>query len=126
MAKANENSRNNNGTGSTIYVERETFEKDGKSYFSYFIKGMVRGKEVRVQVMPHDIGGYAVLDIVFGGADKAELFLTPYEIRDEKTKRTVKGNTYGVRSYDEDGRVYECPIKPFRSSDKTLLQMLLR
>ena len=31
-----------------IFVERDTFEKDGKTYFSYFIKGEVRGKEVRV------------------------------------------------------------------------------
>ncbi len=110
----------------TVYVERETFEHNDKSYFGYFIKGIVRGKEIKVQVMPHDNGGYVVLDIVFNGANKAELFLTPYEIKDEKTKRVVKGNTYGVRSYDEDGQVYECPIKPYRNSDKTLLQMLLR
>ena len=116
---------NNNQSG-VIFVERETFEKNGKTYFTYFIKGMIRDREVKVQVMPHDNGGYTVLDIVFNGANKAELFLTPYEIRDEKTKRVTKGNTYGVRSYDEDGQVYECPIKPYRSSDKSLLQMLLR
>ncbi len=110
----------------TIFVERETFERDGKTYYSYFIKGMVRGREVRVQVSPPDNGGYAVLDIVFGGAEKAELFLTPYEIKDEKTHRVISGNTYGVRTVDEDGEVWECPIKPYRSSDKTLLQMLLR
>ena len=49
-----------------IMVERETFEKDGKTYFSYFIKGKIRGKEVRVAVVPPDKGGYSVLDIVFG------------------------------------------------------------
>ena len=48
-----------------IMVERETFEKDGKTYFSYFIKGKIRGKEVRVAVVPPDKGGYSVLDIVF-------------------------------------------------------------
>ena len=36
-----------------IFVEREVFEKDGKSYFSYFIRGNVRGKDVRVAVIPH-------------------------------------------------------------------------
>lgn len=116
----------NNEQKSTVYVERETFEHNDKSYFAYYIKGVIRGKEIKVQVMPHDNGGFAILDIVFNGADKAELFLTPYEIRDEKTKRVVKGNTYGVRSYDENGEVYECPIRPYRSSDKTALQMLLR
>ncbi len=108
-----------------IFVERETYEKEDKTYFSYFIKGKVRGKDVKATVVPHDVGGYAVLDIVFGEAMEAELLLKPYEIKDEKTKKTVKGNTYAVRSVDENGEIYECPVKPFRSSDKTILNMLL-
>ena len=108
-----------------IFVERETYEKEDKTYFSYFIKGKVRGKDVKATVVPHDAGGYAVLDIVFGEAMEAELVLKPYEIKDEKTKKTVKGNTYAVRSVDENGEIYECPVKPFRSSDKTILNMLL-
>lgn len=108
-----------------IFVEREVYEKDGKEYFSYFIKGVVRGKEVRVLITPPDKGGYTVLDIVFGNEMAAELTLTPYEIKDEKGK-VMKGNTYGVRSVDEDGQVYECKIKPFRDSDKALLNMLVR
>ena len=35
-----------------IMVERETFEKNGKSYYSYFIKGNIRGKDVRVLITP--------------------------------------------------------------------------
>lgn len=112
-----------------IFVERETFESKGKTYFGYYIKGTVRGREVKVGIAPPDKdtdkGGYTVLDIVFGNADKAELVLVPYEIRDEKTKKVVKGNSYVVRSVDEDGRVYECPVKPARTSDKSLLNMLL-
>ena len=108
-----------------IFVEREVYEKDDKEYFSYFIKGNVRGKDVRVLITPPDKGGYTVLDIVFGKEMAAELTLTPYEIKDEKGK-VLKGNTYGVRSVDEDGLVYECKIKPFRDSDKALLNMMLR
>ncbi len=108
-----------------IFVERETYEKGDKIYFSYFIKGKIRGKDVKATVVPHDVGGYAVLDIVFGEAMEAELVLKPYEIKDEKTKKTVNGNTYAVRSVDENGEIYECPVKPFRSSDKTILNMLL-
>ena len=112
-----------------IFVERETFESKGKTYFGYYIKGTVRGRDVKVGIAPPDKdtdkGGYAVLDIVFGNADKAELVLVPYEIRDEKTKNVVKGNSYVVRSVDDDGRVYECPVKPARTSDKSLLNMLL-
>lgn len=108
-----------------ILVERETYEKDGKKFFSYFIKGNVRGKDIRVLIVPPDYGGYAVLDIVFGEAMSAQLMLVPYEIRDEKTGKVSKGNSYAVHSEDEDGTVYECKVKPMRVSDKTLLNMLL-
>ena len=109
-----------------IFVEREIFEKDGKSYFSYFIRGNVRGKDVRVAIIPPDKGGYTVLDIVFGGAMAAELVVKPFEIKDDATGKVISGNTFAVKSYDEDGVEYECAIKPFRASDKALLNMLLK
>ena len=109
-----------------IIVERETFERKGKTYYTYFIKGQVRGKDVRVAVIPPDKGGYAVLDIVFGDAMEAELVAKPFEIKDDKTGNVFAGNTYAVQTVGEDGEIYECAIKPYRSSDKTLLNMLLR
>lgn len=109
-----------------IKVERETFEKEGKNYFSYFIKGNIRGKDVRILITPPDKGGFAVLDIVFGNEMQADLVVTPFEIKDDATGNVIKGNTYAVRSVDENGEIYECAIKPFRSSDKSLLNMLLR
>lgn len=109
-----------------ILVERETYEKNGKSYFSYFVKGYVRGKEVKAGVVPPDVGGYTVLDIVFADAMAAELVLKPYEMKDEATGNIIKGNTYYVRSVDEDGLIYECQVKPARKSDKALMDMLLR
>ncbi len=110
----------------TIYVEREQITKNDKTFFTYFIKGSIRGKDVKVAIVPPDFGGYTVLDIVYNGAMQAELVLKPYEIKDDKTGKVVKGNSYGVISTDDDGTVYECPVKPFRSSDKALMNMLLR
>lgn len=107
-----------------IKVERETFESNGKEYFSYFIKGNVRGRDIKAGVIPPDKGGYTVLDIVFDGQMEAKLIVTPFEIKDVKGK-TIKGNTYSVRSYDEDGTVYECPIKPARTSDKSFLSVII-
>ncbi len=109
-----------------ILVERETYEKNGKTFFTYFVKGTLRGKEIKASVMPMDIGGYAVLDIVFNGENKANLVIKPFELKDEKTGATIKGNSFAVCSFDEDGREYECPVKPFRPSDKSLLNMLLK
>ena len=108
-----------------IFVEREVYVKDGKEYFSYFIKGEIRGKEVRVLITPPDKGGYTVLDIVFGDAMQAELKITPFEIKGENGN-VISGNTYAVFTKDENGEVYECSVKPYRNSDKALLNMLAR
>lgn len=108
-----------------IFVERETFEKNGKAYFSYFIKGKIRGKEVKIAIVPPDRGGYTVLDIVFGEKMAAELVIKPFEIKDDATGKVISGNTYAVISADENGEIYECAVKPFRSSDKSLLNMLV-
>ena len=109
-----------------IFVEREVFEKDGKSYFSYFIRGNVRGKDVRVAIIPPDKGGYTVLDIVFGNAMACELAVKPFEIKDDATGKVISGNTFAVVSYDENGETYECAIKPYRASDKAILNMLVK
>ena len=108
-----------------IKVEREPFEKNGKTYFGYFVSGEIRGRKIKAGVKPPDVGGYRVLDVVYGNEMEAELILTPYEIKDD-TGRTITGNTYAVRTVDEDGVVYECKVKPARESDKNMLQMLLR
>ncbi len=107
-----------------IVVERETFKLKDKEYFSYFVKGTVRGREVKAGVKPPDNGGYVVLDIVFDNAMSAELTVKPFEIKDDNGN-VIKGNTYSVKSVDENGKVYECTVKPARASDKTLLTMLL-
>ena len=60
-----------------IKVERETYTKDDKTYFSYFIKGVIRGRKVRIAVVPPDNGGFRVLDIVFDNAMSADLILKP-------------------------------------------------
>ncbi len=112
-----------------IKVESETFEEDGKTYYPYFVRGNVRGKDIRVAIVPPnqdtDKGGYTVLDIVFGNDMSADLIINPYEIKDAKTGKVISGNSYLVRTTDENGKVYECTVKPFRISDKTLLNMLL-
>ena len=109
-----------------LMVERETFAVEDKTYYSYFVKGYIRGKEVKVAMIPPDKGGYAVLDIVFGDRMQAELVVTPFEIKDDQTGRVVSGNTYTARTVDESGEVYECAVKPYRTSDKAMLNMIIR
>lgn len=108
-----------------IKVERELFEKNGKSYYAYYINGKVRNTEVKAQVVPPDLGGYKVLDIVYNGANEAELAVVPFKFAADDG-HVIEGNTFKVVSTDENGEIYECKVKPFRDSDKTLLNMLLR
>ena len=112
-----------------LYVKKKPFVYNGKMYNHYYIKGVVRGREVKIVLAPlnndPDMGGYTVLDIVFGDADRADLIIEPFEIEDEKTKKVIKANRYIVRSVDDDGKVYECTVKPSRTSDRSLLNMLL-
>ena len=110
----------------TILVQRDTFEKNGNTYFSYFIEGIIRGKHVKAAVIPPDKGGYTVLDIVFGEAMEAELVVKPFEIKDDATGKVITGNSFAVVSYDENGESYECAIKPYRASDKAILNMLVK
>ena len=86
-----------------IKVERETFEMDGKTYFGYFIKGNIRGRDVKIGIKPPDNGGYTVLDIVFDGAMAADLEVTPFEMKTEDGK-VIAGNTYAVTSRNTPSR----------------------
>lgn len=107
-------------------VQREPREFEGKQYFSYFVLAQVRGKDVRIKMTPPDKGGYKVLELVFGDAMELELSLKPYEIKDPRTGRITKGFTYFVSSTDENGEYLQCVIKPYQTSDRNLLEILVR
>lgn len=108
-----------------IKVEKEPYEKEGKSYNAYVIHGKVKNTEVRAQVIPPDFGGYQVLDIVYDGTQEAELVVTPFKFTADDG-HVIEGYTFKVVTTDENGEIYECPVQPARRSDKTLLNMLVR
>lgn len=110
---------------SQVQVKREAYERNGKTYHSHFVEGVVRGTNVKIALVPQDFGGYTALDIVFGDQTTADLVAVPFAMKDDFGK-IVRGNTFVVRSVDPDGTVYECPLKPAKASDKTMLNMLLR
>ena len=109
-----------------LKVEREKFvsTKDKKEYWSYFVKGTLKNKDVKVDLEAKDNGGYEVLELIFDGA--TEVYLN---VKDEvmENERGVKSfyQTYEVFSTDADGIVYGYKVKPSRESDKALLNMLL-
>lgn len=109
-----------------LYVEREQFKgNDGKDYWSYILKGQIRGRDVKVDFAPKDKGGYEPLDIIFDVQPKAELIIGEEEMTSDSGKIT-KYNTYTLKTVDEDGIDYTCSVKPTRDSDKSLLGMLIK
>lgn len=111
-----------------LIVERETYEsKDKQEYFGYFVRGKVRGRDVKVDLMPknRDFDGYEMLDIIFDIAPTAELFVHEEESvtpNGGKTRYTV----YEVQNTDEDGITYSYKVKPRAESDKSVLNVLLQ
>lgn len=108
-----------------LKVERETYEsKDHVSRFSYFIRGVLRGKEIRLFIVPSDIGGYELLDLLFIDNSDVRLDVVPYEINDSNGT-LIKGNSYVAKVVASNGEIFECPVKPRNKSDKCILEMFL-
>lgn len=111
-----------------LTVERDTYEtRDKKEYYNYFVRGQVRGREVRAELPPKnkDFDGYELLDLIFDIAPTAELY-----IRDEESE-TASGSksvytVYEVQNTDEDGILYSYKLKPRAESDKSILNVLLQ
>ena len=108
-----------------LKVLKEHYNKDGKEYNCYCLRGAVRGKDVRVQLLPPDIQGYTVLDIVFDDQNEADFVVTPFEFKADNGQ-IIAGNNYSVRSIGDNGEIYECKVIPAKASDKILIEMLLR
>lgn len=108
-----------------LTIERETYTgKDKEQYWAYLVRGKVRGRDVKVDFKPKDVGGYEPLDIVFDVKPTATLLVADEEMEDKNGEK-VKYTAYIVRNIDENGIVYECNVKPRQDSDKSLLNMLL-
>lgn len=116
-----------------LVVEREPINgkggkqlvtKDGRLYFAYVVRGVVRGRAVKVDFAPKDKGGYEPLDILFDVSSKAELIMTDEVMTNDDGTKTPY-TSYKVQVVDEDGEILECGIKPQRDSDKALLKFLL-
>ena len=111
-----------------LTVERETYEaKNNKEYYGYFVRGQVRGREVRADLVPKnkDFDGYEILDIIFDIAPTAELTIRE-ETSENEHGGKVRYTVYEVQNTDEDGILYSYKLKPRAESDKSILNVLLQ
>lgn len=103
---------------------KQLVTQDGRLYFAYVVRGIIRGQEKKVDFAPKDQGGYEPLDILFEISPKAELIMSDEEMTDSSGK-VSKYTAYKAQVVDEDGEIWDCGVKPQRDSDKALLKFLL-
>lgn len=107
-----------------VKLRREQYEKNGYKNYSYYVSGSVKGREVKAKFVAPDRGGYQILDIIFDGKDEVDLKVTPFEMKTEDGK-LIKGNTFSASTVDENGQVVELKVKPYKPSDKTIINMII-
>ena len=101
-----------------LTVERDTYEtRDKKEYYNYFVRGQVRGREVRAELAPKnkDFDGYELLDLIFDIAPTAELYIHDEE---SETASGSKSRYVDLPAYNfrDTGKLYWSIRKSFRAA----------
>lgn len=112
-------------TLNNLILERGSFKsKDGKDMWSYFIHGYALGREVNIDFVASDQGGYDVLDLLFSLEKDVKVVMQDAVMTDDKGRDTHY-TVYEAQVQDDDGNVYSYKIKPSRNSDKSYLDFFL-
>jgi hypothetical protein len=119
--------------GLRVFRELYTAKKSKKKYYGYFVKGLLRGHEVRADIQPpkdgygdkatYDRGGFDFLGLLFEGTDDVfiERESEEYTSDDGRHRERV---TYTAWSADVNGEVLKAPVIPQRPSDETKLKAM--
>ncbi len=98
--------------------------KEGDHLYNYFVVGKIRNRVVKVDFEPNDKGGYEPLNLVFDFGLPVLLDISE-DVRTDFNGVKQSKTIYKAFIVDEDGKVFECQIRPYKSSDLSLLNMLL-
>lgn len=107
-----------------ILVEMKTEKaKDGHEYQTLKYRFKMRGIEQVVNLVPTDFGGWNLLKVVYAEDKTAELVHRREEMDNDGRKTYY--DVFNLRNVDKkDGTIYECQVKPWQKTDKTLLKNL--
>lgn len=122
------------GESNEFDVHRKPFvTSEGKEYWGYYVEGTIvrekngkrMQKDITVDFVAKDSGGYEVLDLIFFSSDIAKLVMHEEKMTNERTGKVSRYTVYEIQSTDDDGTMFSYKVKPSRESDKALLQMLI-
>ena len=110
-----------------LFVEREKKRgANGKVYSNYFVRGVRFGREIRANVTPKELSGYAVLEDIFSTAKdgKVKLEIT-WSVREGADKKLILYNTYSLSAVDELGVPIVLSIKAYGDTSGANLSYLI-
>lgn len=122
------------GESNEFDVHRKPFvTSEGKEYLGYYVEGTIvrekngkrMQKDITVDFVAKDSGGYEVLNLIFFSSDTAKLVMHEEKMTNERTGKVSRYTVYEIQSTDDDGTMFSYKVKPSRESDKALLQMLI-
>ncbi len=111
-----------------IQLPKRKNERTDEARYYFCIKQNIthRGQicEMQANFVPSDVGGYALLDLVFADQDKVSLGYSVSSFTDNSGQLTevVKYYAFDI----EKGIVFKPPVKARQASDKCLLESLYK
>lgn len=96
--------------------------KDGHGHQTLKHRFKMRGIEQVVNLAPTNFGGCNLLKVVYAEGKAAELVHKREEMDNDGRKSHY--DVFNLRNADKkDGAIYECQVKPWQKTDKTLLRI---
>ncbi len=111
-----------------VKYEPEVSKKTGEVWDNYRVRANLRGRDVRVNLVPKGRGRdpYDNLALVFNGAKELELKFEWKVNKDLNTGEVLsEGWQFTIESEDEDGTKYISDVKPYQQTDKRQLETLI-
>lgn len=108
-----------------VYLTRETFKmRDGRTFWSYVVRGKKYGREMKAEFAAKDKGGYEFLDMLFDISDKVELVMHE-EANETSSGRVSYYMVYEAQGVDANGEIVSIKIRPKQDSDKAYLACII-
>lgn len=104
-------------------------EKDEKECFDYLLKAIFPyandEKTYDIHMVPSDVGGYDVLDLIYNVGGTVDFVLRPWTIKADKKRGIEAGSGFTCLLRSVVLPELELKVRPAKDSDKALLKALL-
>ncbi|HBK02444.1 MAG TPA: hypothetical protein DDY77_05405 [Clostridiales bacterium] len=107
------------------FVRGGSYNVGANTYFEYLVPVAFCGKVKHVHFKAADRDGYDQLETLFTQSNKLMFNFEEHEQTDELGNKRA-WTTYSASYTDNDGFEWQVPVRPIRSSDKSLIENYLR